>query len=108
MINLLLPFYVNFYAGEKTSSAKILPETKSYYYFVRINCPLREPFLDVDMLKDATKSYRIDVDDGEFNIVSSNDTDVFYLNKFKNSKKASAATQEDFIMETKRYPSTKY
>ena len=47
--NLLLPFCVNFYADEKTSSAIILPETKSYYYFVHINCPLREPFLDVEV-----------------------------------------------------------
>ena len=90
-----------------SSAKKILPESYCYY-FVSINRPLREPFLDIDILKDATKDYRINIDGGEFNIVSSDDTHAF-LYKFKNSKQASKATQEDFFSwRRRRYPPVKY
>ena len=91
--------YVNLYVGEKMSAKrmKTLPETtESIYYFVSINCPLKEPFLDVNMLKEATKGYRINIDDGEFLIISSDDTHAFYLYQFKNSKPASKAREIDF------------
>ena len=67
---------------------KTLPETmestQKSYYFVSINRPLRAPFMDVNMLKKATKDYGINIDDGEFKIVSSDDTHAFY---FKNSNR---------------------
>ena len=83
---------------------KTMPETtestQKSYYFVSINCPLRAPFMDVDMLKEATKDYGINIDDGEFRIISSDVTHAFYLYQLKNSKPASKARQIHFSVVT--------
>ena len=89
---------------------KILPETtestQKSYYLVSINRPLRAPFMNVDMLQEATKDYGINIDDGEFKIISSDVTHAFYLYQFKNSKLASKAMQIDFSVARRKEVST--
>ena len=67
---------------------------------MKMSPEIEESFLDIDKLKAATENYRINVDGGEFNIISSDNTHAFYLYIFENSKKASGAKQQDFILDT--------
>ena len=83
-------------SAKRMKTPEITESTQKSYYFVSINCPLKAPFMDVDMLKEATKDYGINIDDGEFKIISSNVTHAFYLYQFKNSKPASKAMKVDF------------
>ena len=76
------------------------------YYFVSVNCPLKESFMDDEWLKKSTKDCRIALNGG-FNIVCRHESHSFYLYEFGKSKPASSAVSSDFILFTEDVPTSK-
>lgn len=85
-------------------------EVKTTYYYVNVSYPLHASSMDVESLTKVAKKYKINPI-GEFDLIGQtfeNGVDhEFYLFKFSDSKPASGADDDDFVVNMVNVPTSK-
>ena len=94
----------------KRSKMSAKEEVKTTYYYVSISYPLCASSMDVESLTKVAKKYKINPI-GEFALIGQtfeNGVDhEFYLFKFNDSKPASGADDDDFVVNMVNVPTSK-